>query len=216
MSLEEKRHQLTVDTLKEVIDNLTQVMNIRNQDVTYDLYFNAATIQMNYQIQMNVAASTITGGSLITTSNSTVFQQTIYPIRQFPLIFLHQVAVLSSVLCSEVTYMSNHTDKVDLAVVDKFLEKANSISCIFSDPKFTEIDFRQYLIEKIPEHLMTHLEYKDSCFYVRFSGLIGASDILAPNVADCQIVKDVEKKIHHIIKALKYLRTDVCRWSLDE
>ncbi|KAK8889796.1 hypothetical protein M9Y10_034550 [Tritrichomonas musculus] len=216
MTLEEKRHQLTVDTLKEVVDNLKQVMNLRNPDCKLELYFNAATVQMNYQLKMSTSASSVTTGSLMTNENSTVFHQCQYSLFPFPFIFLHQVAYQSALLSKEVTYILNHPDMVDLPVVDKFLESANSISCIFSDPKFTEIDLKQYFAEPIQDHLAIHLIYKDSIFYVKFSGIVGASDILAPNFNDSTLVKDIEKKIHHVIKALKYLRSDVCRWAIQE
>ena len=216
MTLEEKRHQLTVDTLKEVVDNLNQVMNLRSPESKLELYFNAATIQMNYQLKMTTSASSVTTGSLMTNENSAVFRQYQYTLYPFPFIFLHQVAAQSALLSKEVTYILNHPDMVNLPVVDKFLETANAISCIFSDPKFTEIDLKQYFADPILDHLAVHLMYKDSTFYAKFSGIVGASDILAPNFNDSTLVKDIEKKIHHVIKALKYLRSDVCRWAIQE
>ena len=217
MSLDEKRHQLIVDTLKEVTDSLNQVASIRSPSTAFELYFNAATAQMNYQVNLSISSGSINSGTMIITSNSAIFKQNTYSIRPFPLIFLHQAAAQSSILNREVVYISNHPELFNISVVDSFLDRANQISSIFTDPKFTEIDIRQFFVEQIPEHLTIHLVYKDFLFNAKFSGLIGANDILAPNLSNSnEFVRDVEKKFHHIIKALRYLKSDVLRWSIQE
>lgn len=216
IDLEAKRHELTVNTLKEVVDNLNQVVSIRNQETKIELYFNAATTQMNYQLKMTSSGGSVTSGSLITTSNSEVLKQEKYQILPFPFIFLHQIVYLSTLLNKEVTYILNHPDKTNVAIVDKFLETAISINCVFSDPKFTEIDLMEHFSTQVADHVSIHLIYKDYTFQTKFSGFVGSSDINAPNLCDTQLLKDVEKKIHHVIKALKYLRSDVCRWAIQE
>jgi hypothetical protein len=217
MSLEERRRDLVVSTLESVTINLQKIVDLRFSEAQTRLFFNASTKLNCYQVELFVSAGSVTLGSLVLVSNSSA-QRTVYEIGPFPILFLHQVATLTSRLLREVVFISANFEKFNIAIVDRFIAAANGINTIFSDPKFTEMMILPYFLGDVPPHLALQLQYLDGSFSLKYSGLIGTGDLNAPDadMSICEQCREIEGCLRIVVKSLKYLRSDACTWSVPE
>jgi hypothetical protein len=215
MTLAEKRHELITNTLRTVTDNLQKIVDMRFSEQETRLFFNASSKLNCYQVVLTVSAGTVRSGTLTLLPNSSA-PQTSYEVGSFPLLFLHQVARLSSALFHEVVFISANIEKFNLAITDRFIAAANAISTVFSDPKFTELVITPYFLSEVPGHLTLQLEYREGSFSLRYGGLIGQGDLNAPDQSACTQFKEIELCLHIVVKSLKYLRSDACTWSVPE
>jgi hypothetical protein len=218
MSLADKRRDLVLSTLSDVSNNLRNVIDMRFSDQEISLFFNASTKTHCYQTDLHISAGTVTSGTLSLVSNSTA-QKTEYHMSPFPLLFVHQVGMLSAKLLRTVVFLSQNSDKFKLAVLDRLIAEANGISAVLSDRKFTEIEIAgtvSYFLTPIPQYLRLQLQYHDGEFVMKHSGFIGTGDMIAPDQKRGNGFKEIERCLHLVVKSLKYLRSDACTWSIQQ
>jgi hypothetical protein len=216
MTLAEKRRDLVLSTFSNVSANLRKVIDMRFSEQDIPLFFNASTKTHCYQTELHVSAGTVISGSLSLVSNSTA-QRTDYPMIAFPLLFVHQVAMLSSKLLRTIVFLSDNSDKFKLSLLERLIAEANAISAVLSDRKFTEIEVAgtiSYFSTPVPQYLRLQLQYQDGEFFMKHSGFIGTGDMLAPDQKRGNAFKEMERCLHLVVKSLKYLRSDACTWSI--
>lgn len=208
MSLKELRTQLAKDTLNEVSNILDEIIHIRYQDSVFDLEFESKIQHSSFKIYFNVKGGTVTEGSYLETD----YQQdsiTRYQLSNFPILFLHQVAILALRMKQRASYITVKDVFYNMDTITQLIASGNEMIAILSDPKFTEITFEHNLKQSLNVTIPLTLIYKDSSFSVK----IRDSEI--PNKESPLSMKELGMKLKRIVSRLDYLRSDVCTWKID-
>ena len=215
VSLDARRTELVQRTLSEVKTILKRVVDLRFSEEESSLFFNASTNTNCYQVELTVASGSVQSGTVTVVQNSNA-QTTVYKLNVFPILFVHQVAAMTNHLLHEVAFVAENPLLFRPSTVDRFIKEANQIICVFADPKFTEVSVIPYFEGEPPSHLILQLQYRDGMFFMKYSGLVGAADMLAPDQKGVSAFKELEKCFRSVVKSLKYLRSDACTWGLPD
>jgi hypothetical protein len=211
MELEEKQRAKAIQVLRTAASSLKRLIAIRFSDKKCDAFFNASTRLNCYQVELRISKGSVCSGSLsIVSSNDT--QRNVFQLRSFPLYFLHRAAVIATNLLNRINYTCAHFDTFGLQTINGLFVEATRINSVFLDPDFTEILVSPFFLSPTPGHLSVHLHYADGSFHIKFSGFIGASDILAPDQNGCPEIKESEECAREVVRLLKSLLSDVSMW----
>ena len=211
MNLIERRKKLVENTLNDVIRSFEEICKLKSIDRKLEFSFKLGISPNDSFLSLGVSGGNVISGLLKIKSNGIIISH--YQINSFPLLFLHQISILSDSLLKEIKYISLNYSRFNLNILESFITKSNQILTILNDPKFTDIDISNY-INDIPKNSNILLIFRDGNCSIKIKSFQNINDLIADNFEDSSFLMALESLIKRIIQNLKYLQCDVKTWNL--